>query len=255
MPDDAQKTILSSIPLPGALAVLTALAGAVLLNYEPLVPRRPVEPAVPSVVPGDTHKFDAAPGEDPLRALARAKFVPPDNKAFNPATDVEVHTPWGFFLELRERLKLVAERDVRQHRAKPSRVLLLPVLLRPGTDMVAIEQRSRARAAVAAGLTSSGYVPEHGGSLECCRLSPWPLPSLKKEPPPATPVADAASTQPSAPVPANAPASSLDVAFEWFKSSTRIPAVKNPDYESIGILWLRGDAFGGKPLSDRKSVV
>jgi len=252
MPDDSKKTILSSIPLPGALAVLTALAGAVLLNYEPLVPRRPVEPAAPSVVLGDTHKFDAAPGEDPLRALARAKFVPPDKKEFNPATDVEVHTPWGFFIELRERLKLVAERDVRLRRAKPSHVLLMPVMLRPGTDMASIEQRSRARGAVTAGLTSSGYVPEHGGSLECCRLSPWPLPLIKKELPPSTTsitdVASAAAT-------VNGPVSSLDVAFEWFKSSNRIPSVNNPSYESVGILWLRGDAFGGKPLSQMRTTL
>jgi hypothetical protein len=243
MPDDAKKTILSSIPLPGALAVITALAGALLLNYEPLVPRRPVELSTPSVVPGDTHKFDAAPGEDPLRALSRAKLVTPDKEGFNPASEVQVHSPWGFFLELRERLQKLP--------AANSRVLLMPVLLRPGSDMASTEQRSRARAAVAAGLASSGYVPEHGGSLECCRLSPWPLPPL---PAPAPPTADAAGTALAAP---STPAakSSLDVVFEWFKASSRISAVSDPAYKSIGILWLRGDALGGRPLATVRTAL
>lgn len=253
MPDDAKKTLLSSIPLPGALAVITALAGAVLLNYEPLVPRRPVEPATPSVVPGDTHLFNAAPGEDPLHALTRAKLVPPDKAGFDPNNEVQVHSPWGFFIELRERLKLVAERDTRLHKGRPSRVLLMPVLLRPGTDMAAVEHRSRSRSAVMAGLTSSGYVPERSGNLECCRLSPWPLPVMKIE----TAATPDASTAPAPFIPATgtAPVAFLDVAFEWFKASSRIPAVTNPGFESVGILWLRGDALAGAPLAQLRTAL
>lgn len=251
MPDDAKKTILSSIPLPGALAVITALAGAVLLNYEPLVTRRPVEPAAPSVVPGDTHLFNAAPGEDPLHALTRAKLVPPDKAGFDPNNEVQVHSPWGFFIELRQRLKLVAERDTRLRKGKPSRVLLMPVLLRPGTDMAAAEHRSRSRSAVMAGLTSSGYVPEQSGNLECCRLSPWPLPTMESSPtgsasPAPAPFIPSASTEPVA---------FLDVAFEWFKASPRIPAVANPEFESVGILWLRGDVLVSKPLGQLRTTL
>ncbi len=226
MPDDAKKTILSSIPLPGALAVLTALAGAVLLNYEPLVPRRPVELATPSVIPGDTHKFDAAPGEDPLRAMARAKLVPPDKKPFNPVSEVRLHAPADFFNALNQRLNQLTGREARLPVATPSSVMLLPVLLRPGEDMASIEQRSRARTSVAAGLTASGYVPEGVGTLECCRISSW----LNDE-------------------------SVLDVAFEWFKASPRIPMIDYPDHSNVAVLWVRGDALGTKPLTAIRTLL
>lgn len=226
MPDDAKKTILSSIPLPGALAVLTALAGAVLLNYEPLIPRRPVELATLSVIPGDTHKFDAAPGEDPLRAMARAKLVPPDKKPFNPLSEVRLHAPADFLNALNQRLNQLTGREARLPVARPTSVMLLPVLLRPGEDMASIEQRSRARTSVAAGLTASGYVPEGVGTLECCRLSSW----LNDE-------------------------SVLDVAFEWFKASPRIPMIDYPDHSNVAVLWVRGDALGAKPLSAIRSLL
>ncbi|MCF7789914.1 MAG: hypothetical protein K9N47_27575 [Prosthecobacter sp.] len=219
MPDDAKKTILSSIPLPGALAVITALAGVMLLNYEPLVPRRPVEPAAPLVVPGDTHRFDAAPGEDPLRAMARARLVPPDVEEFNSASEVRMHQPADFFALLNQRLNQLSGRELRLPVASPTTVLLLPVLLRPGDDVAATEQRSRARTAVAAGLTASGYVPEDVGTLECCRFTPWLIEN-----------------------------SSLDVAFEWFRSSPRIPMINYPEHSNVAVLWVRGDALGEQPL-------
>lgn len=256
MPDEAKKTILSSIPLPGALAVLTALAGAVLLNYEPLVPRRPVTSAASSVVPGDTHKFDAAPGEDPLRALARARLVPSKVEDFDPSSEVRVHTPEEFFGELQERLEKMTLSQKRLVVTEPQTVLLVPVLLRPGMDLASIEHRGRARAAVTAGLISSGYVPEHGGSLECCRVSPWP-----PGPPPAPrQLLDSALQSIGVTAQEGTPrngrdSQSLDLVFEWFKSSTRIAMAKYPEHPAVGVLWVRADALGSRPLTSMRRIL
>jgi hypothetical protein len=252
MPDDAKTTLLSSIPLPGALAVLTALAGVLLLNYEPLEPRRPVEGSATSVVPGDTHRFNAAPGEDPLRSLARARLVEPDKTEFDPANEVQVHSPWGFFIELRDRLDRFNQAGGSPP-PKPVRVLLMPVLIRPGTDIAAVEQRSRARSAVMAGLTSSGYVPENSSSLECCRLSPWPLQVMPMEAP--SNIAVVTQTASASPLPGEGPPAFLDVPFEWFKSSSRIASVNSPRYMAVGVLWVRGDALGRTPLSELRTAL
>lgn len=74
---DEPKSILASLPLPGVLAILTAVAGTVLVQYQPLTPRRPPDSALKPLANPNPRKIDSALLEDPFAILNRVTFSEP----------------------------------------------------------------------------------------------------------------------------------------------------------------------------------
>lgn len=222
MSDHSGNNFLTNIPLSGLIAVISGVMGTVLLHYEPLVPRRQVDPPKGVIVAANPFKIESSLYEDPFNVIGRlrepvGKSAPNSGPAFR--------DPSSLFDEALRRAGL------------NENLLILPVLMKPGTDAVSSENRSRSRLAVIEGLASCGYIPE-SGKLECCRFPPW---------------IDAATGV--------AGKMEVEVPLEWFNFSETMPSlprIRQADSarpRNVLVLWLHGGDFEDTPIMKLRTVL
>lgn len=252
MPDDSQSSSwFSSLPLPGILAVLSAVAGALLVQYEPLTPRRPLESGRGAMASINERKIDATLLEDPFTVVNRTSLVEPlaasaekpaadvpptagkeaPRPPFNPKTQRYLWLPSELkqaVLPTVKRCAALKADDARPHRRE---MLVLPVLMRPFSDEASAEMRARQRQAVMSALYSSGYAA-NPRKIECLRLNHWN--------------SDGAQ-DPSG-------GSSVDVPFEWASpSEVRDPhaeraGARDTRYAKVLVLWIHNDSIGSQGI-------
>ncbi len=241
--------------MPGLLAVITALTGTLLLHYEPLVPRRPAQPPNESISSQGSTKIESSLFDDPIAVIGRTSFTSPSKPAektpgvpsvlvigdvtLAPAAASSAkpsQAPANSRLLLEPKDIGTKFNEVPMPAGGPN-LLILPVFLRPGTDVVTSEYRSRMRSAVIAGLASCGYAPE-SGKLECCRVPDW----FKKTPSPEdVPLQDGLP---------------LDVPLEWYDQSASMPHLTCcMPYRKVLVLWLVNDAVAGKPMARLRELL
>ena len=139
MADLSNKSFLASLPLPGVMAILTAAAGTLLLQYQPLTPRRPLDEELKPLANPNLSKIDASLLEDPFAVMWRVKLknkpVPPPPAAETIAAAAPPPTPApstddkGIEVERPEDLaRVIASRSTGKGTRQP--VLILPMLTR-----------------------------------------------------------------------------------------------------------------------------
>ncbi len=154
MADSSNKSFLASLPLPGVMAIVTAVAGTLLLQYQPLTPRRPLDEDVKPLANPNLSKIESSLLEDPFGVMWRVKLknkpVPPPPAADAvgiaatppaPASNtddkaIEVENP-------EDLARVIASRSTGKGTRQP--VLIMPMLTRPHTDAASSEKRMRMR--------------------------------------------------------------------------------------------------------------
>lgn len=248
MADSSNKSFLASLPLPGVMAILTAVAGTLLLQYEPLTPRRPLDEDVKPLANPNLSKIDASLLEDPFAVMWRVKLknkpvtpppatepvaaaaVPP---APTPSTDdkgIEVENP-------EDLARVITSRSTGKGTRQP--VLILPMLTRPHTDAASSEKRMRMRQAVVNALYVAGYVAEDMRYLQVLRVPRW----NSEGPQPAKGAFD------------------LDIPFEWFyppkASHPPAPFTKenDPRHRRVLVLWVNNKQLGQQQITRLRELM
>lgn len=222
MADDIKGSFFGSITPQQVLAVLTLVSSAVLMQIQPLQSRREWEVADKASAVGDDHKFFASHIEDPLMALKAQKVVDPSATDFDPSKQVQASSHWGFYQQVEEQTSW------------RRRVQVMCVLMRPGTDMAAREQRHRERLAVVSALATAGYVPVSSRRMEVCRLKD--VVGANKE---------GFTTE------WNLGKDSMDVPFEWFQPTGALPGVVKKRFSRVCVLWFDMEAVTGRTGSPK----
>jgi len=248
MADSSNKSFLASLPLPGVMAILTAVAGTLLLQYQPLTPRRPLDEDVKPLANPNLSKIDASLLEDPFGVMWRVKLknkpVPPPPATMPiaasavppspaPSTDdkgIEVENPEDLAGVIKSRS---TGRGVRQP------VLILPMLTRPHTDAASSEKRMRMRQAVVNALYVAGYVAEDMRYLQVLRVPRW----------------NGEGPQPAA------GAFDLDIPYEWFypPKGTQPPAPytkeNDPGHRRVLVLWVNNKQLGQQQITRLRELM
>ncbi|MBK8037803.1 MAG: hypothetical protein IPK22_11860 [Verrucomicrobiaceae bacterium] len=248
MADSSNKSFLASLPLPGVMAILTAVAGTLLLQYQPLTPRRPLDEDVKPLANPNLSKIDASLLEDPFGVMWRVKLknkpVPPPPATLPVAVAAVPPTPApstddkGIEVENPEDLaKVILSRSTGRGVRQP--VLILPMLTRPHTDAASSEKRMRMRQAVVNALYVAGYVAEDMRYLQVLRVPRW----NSEGPQPAVGAFD------------------FDIPFEWFypPKGTQPPAPftkeNDPRHRRVLVLWVNNKQLGQQQLTRLRELM
>ena len=248
MADSSNKSFLASLPLPGVMAILTAVAGTLLLQYQPLTPRRPLDEDVKPLANPNLSKIDASLLEDPFGVMWRVKLknkpVPPPPATLPVAAAAVPPTPApstddkGIEVENPEDLaKVILSRSTGKGTRQP--VLILPMLTRPHTDAASSEKRMRMRQAVVNALYVAGYVAEDMRYLQVLRVPRW----------------NGEGPQPAA------GAFDFDIPFEWFYppkgSQPPAPYTKenDPRHRRVLVLWVNNKQLGQQQLTRLRELM
>src|SRR5438067_6974383 len=227
------------IPWVTLLPIVAALAG-VVAQYKPLVSVRPAVPSEKSVALAADQDVDARLWQDPLGVVQKERAaLEADLQVKKVAPDrVQRHTISALADRIR---KSVFQTD-------EGHVLVLAVMLDSGPYLEQAESRLRARQAVLAGLSESGYVPVDGEHIGFTVQEPWPLVVDSG------PFPDASDAKAS-PTPAGG-----SLLFAWeqcaavgdFRPSAAqaIPEVGAEVIERIIVLWLPAASFNSNPLGN-----
>lgn len=246
MADDSSGSWFSSLPLPGILAVLSAVAGTLLVQYQPLTPRRPADSGQGTMANLNERKIDATLLEDPFSAINRVTLVSPPVPGEEPQSSEQQASksgasPSGLYTRrmawlpsaLKDEVKKVVggcPEDPQGGKTHRHEVLVIPVVVRPFSDVATSEIRARMRQAVMCALYSSGYSADNR-RINCLRLPRW---------------------NPDGPQDGKS-GGLVDVPFEWADptdladphiNSTTDPAVTDTRYAKVLVLWLRNDLIG-----------
>ncbi|MFO1438816.1 MAG: hypothetical protein U1F81_10930 [Verrucomicrobiaceae bacterium] len=248
MADSSNKSFLASLPLPGVMAILTAVAGTLLLQYEPLTPRRPLDEDVKPLANPNLSKIESSLLEDPFGVMWRVKLKnkpvapPPATEPITtaatpsaqaPSTDdkaIEVENP-------EDLARVIASRSTGKGTRQP--VLILPMLTRPHTDAASSEKRMRMRQAVVNALYVAGYVAEDMRYLQVVRVPTW----NSEGPQPAKGAFD------------------LDIPFEWFYPPKGSPAPapftkeNDPRHRRVLVLWVNNKQLGQQQLTRLRELM
>lgn len=259
MAEESPNSWLSSLHLPGVIAVITAVAGTLLVQYEPLTSHRPPDSGSESSVTFNERAIDATMLEDPFSVISRVTLTDPappvtqtgdgtndsgrpqqnagDRSLPAPPSDMastkldngkprrEVWTPEKLRDVVREALK--GERVQYEGCPHEHEILVVPVLMRPFSDGVTVEMRAKQRQALLYALYSSGYTTKNR-RIDCLRIRNWQTDATKDQ------------TQ----------GGIADVPFEWADHSevmdphSDLPNhITDSRYRKVLVLWLRGDMF------------
>ncbi|MBX7208395.1 MAG: hypothetical protein K1X78_08805 [Verrucomicrobiaceae bacterium] len=254
MPDDSPSSSwFSSLPLPGVLAVFSAVVGTLLVQYQPLTPRRPAENGQGAMPNLGQRKIDATLLEDPFAVINRVTLLDPPgvkaaSSAVSPGAEVRgaasggatpgagtrrfVWTPDELKEEVQQALKRCPE-DPPGKTGHRHEILVMPVLVRPFSDVASSEMRARMRQATTAALFSSGYSMDNR-RIDCLRLPDW-------QP-------DGADS--------SMAGSAAEVPFEWADPTEHDdphpgddPAISDTRYARVLVLWVRNDLIGRQGIA------